>query len=112
MIVDSIGQCVEQLNATPGVDFEISQHDMLNDLLEQVGEQHRRWLRNRWKRIKLQFEPIIEETGCVVAQPLFWIQLNEDQEEQGTIFAYGEPGDSTGAPSIQWLPLGQDPLIR
>ena len=73
-IFDSVTRSLEQLNATPEVDFELSPQDQFNDLLEQIGKEHRAWLRSIWNRFDVQVEPILDETGNVVAQPAFWFQ--------------------------------------
>ena len=71
-IFDSIGRCLEQLNSTSDAATEISRQDQFNDLLDQIGKQHRAWLRGIWNRFEVQVEPILDESGNVIAQPLFW----------------------------------------
>ena len=72
MIFDSIDRCLEQMNGTAKFVTEISRHDQFNDLLEQIGNKHRAWLRSLWNRFDIQVEPIHDESGTVIAQPLFW----------------------------------------
>ncbi len=71
-IFDSIGRCLEQLNSTSEVASEISRQDQFNDLLDQIGKEHRAWLRGIWNRFDVQVEPILDKSGDVIAQPLFW----------------------------------------
>ncbi|MEL7499222.1 MAG: AAA domain-containing protein [Planctomycetota bacterium] len=78
-IFDSIDRCLEQLNSTAEVVSEISRLDQFNDLLEQVGDEHRDWLRSLWNRFDIQVEPIMDESGNVIAQPLFWFEYELNQ---------------------------------
>ncbi len=72
-IFDTLDLCLDLLNAK-ATDFERSELDDFNDLLEQVGVKHRKWLQQLWKRFDVKQEPILDESGKVLAQPLFWFE--------------------------------------
>ena len=71
-IFDTLNLCIELLNAKAEAGFEGSELDEFHDLLEQIGIKHRKWLREIWKRFDIKQEPILDESGKVLAQPLFW----------------------------------------
>ena len=73
-IVETISSCVDTLNATPEVDMTTSIQDDLNDILDQIGTQHRAWLIDLWKRFAIRQEPIVDDEGHLLAQPLFWFK--------------------------------------
>ena len=73
-IFNTLDLCLDLLNANAEVGLEQSELDDFNDLLEQVGVKHRKWLRQLWKRFDIKQEPILDESGKVLAQPLFWFE--------------------------------------
>lgn len=73
-ILKTISSCIETMNTTPDVDMTTSIQDDLNDILDQIGTQHRAWLIDLWKRFKIRQEPIVDGDGNLLAQPLFWFQ--------------------------------------
>jgi len=101
-IFNTLDFCLELLNAKPEVDLKISGQDDFNDLLEQIGFEHGAWLRKLWIQFDIKQEPIIDEKGDVMVQPLFW-------------FAYGEvryvvPNHGQRvqlAPGLRLLPVGE-----
>ncbi len=71
---ETIATCVETMNVTPNVEGSTSIQDDLNDILENIGFEHRAWLVDLWKRFEIRQEPIIEADGQVLAEPLFWFE--------------------------------------
>lgn len=63
---------VKMLNMRPAIDLDTSPQDDLDDLLEQIGTQHRKWLLALWKSHGIHQEPILAADGRIVAEPLFW----------------------------------------
>jgi len=51
-----------------------SQVDNWYELVRCVGREHIVWLREIWDRFELQQEPIEDEEGGIVAEPLFWFE--------------------------------------
>lgn len=76
-ILQTIASCVRTINATSNVDMTTSIQDDLNDILDQIGTQHRAWLIDLWKRFEIRQEPIMDRGGNLLAQPLFWFQHGE-----------------------------------
>ena len=68
--------CIRDSNETPRVETETSQQDNFNDLLELIGTEHRKWLKQLWTKFELKQEPILGDDGSVVFQPLFWFDHN------------------------------------
>jgi len=76
-ILQTLSSCIETMNATPNVDMTASIQDDLNDILDQIGTEHRAWLIDLWKRFEIRQEPIVSADGIVLAEPLFWFQHGE-----------------------------------
>jgi superfamily I DNA/RNA helicase len=70
----TIDNCVEALNTTPDVEMATSVQDDLNDILDRIGIEHRKWLINLWKRFAIRQEPLTDADGTVLAEPLFWFE--------------------------------------
>ncbi|OYW23716.1 MAG: hypothetical protein B7Z55_03235, partial [Planctomycetales bacterium 12-60-4] len=51
--------------------------DDLNDILDRIGHEHRKWLVDLWKRYDIRQEPITDSAGAVLAEPLFWFRADE-----------------------------------
>jgi superfamily I DNA and RNA helicase len=75
---ETIVGCVAAMNWTPIVDSSSSIQDDLNDILDQIGTEHRSWLVDLWKRFKIRQEPITDSEGRIVVEPLFWFEHDED----------------------------------
>ncbi|MEM9940863.1 MAG: hypothetical protein AAF939_04665 [Planctomycetota bacterium] len=106
-IFDELELCLELLNSTPTIETEISRQDEFYDLLEQIGVKHQKWLQQLWKRFDIKQEPILNESGEVLAQPLFWFK-----DRQGKILACVDSGTGTGEEecrnkSIHWFEVGE-----
>ncbi|MEZ6057200.1 MAG: AAA domain-containing protein [Planctomycetaceae bacterium] len=71
-LIATISSCVDTMIATPEVETSTSIQDDLNDILDHIGHQHRKWLVDLWKRFDIRQEPITSATGQVLAEPLFW----------------------------------------
>lgn len=69
--------CHKALSEAPRIDSQEcgSQADFDN-LLEQIGSQHRKWLQSLRRDYKIIQEPIIDSGGQVIAEPLFWFDKN------------------------------------
>jgi len=68
----TIAACIDALNAPPTVELATSTNDDLRDILDQIGEEHRQWLAELWQSVEVRQEPIIDQSGNLVAEPLFW----------------------------------------
>lgn len=76
-----IEDCLDNLYERPKVETEISAQDDLVDILEIIGQEHRKWLAGLWSHCKLNQEPILTKAGELVAEPLFWFKAD------GKVFA-------------------------
>lgn len=74
---ETISVCVEAMNSTPDVEVPTSIQDDLNDLLDSIGHEHRKWLVALWKRFAIRQEPITDSNDLVVAEPLFWFKKED-----------------------------------
>ncbi|WP_442508491.1 AAA domain-containing protein [Novipirellula sp. SH528] len=72
-----ITHCVKTMNTTPEIETSTSDEEDQNDILEVIGMEHRHWLVDLWSRFKIRQEPIIDDEGTVMAEPLFW--FNKDR---------------------------------
>jgi len=71
-ITRTLASCIEAMDSTPSVDMTASIQDDLNDILDQIGTEHRAWLIDLWKRFEIRQEPLVSADGSVLAEPLFW----------------------------------------
>ena len=76
-IARTLELCLSILCARPMVEAETSGQDDFNDLLEEIGVKHRKWLSRLWKRFDIKQEPILDPSGDIVAEPLFWLKNSE-----------------------------------
>lgn len=72
-----IEDCLGHLDETPDVDSEISPQDDVVEILEQIGGEHRKWLMELISQVDLVQEPLITQTGEVIAEPLFRFRLGD-----------------------------------
>jgi len=100
-IFDQLNLCLELLEARPTIESELSGQDEFNDLLEQVGKKHRKWVRQLWSRFKISREPLLNETGNVIAEPLFWF------EKDGSVFACKREASNPMTENTKWFNVGQ-----
>jgi superfamily I DNA/RNA helicase len=71
-ITDAVVGAVDDLNAVPGcVDGRLVE-DELDHAIERLGEKHADWLRSVWEKHSPRVEPLLDERGGVLAEPLFW----------------------------------------
>ena len=71
---DAFESCLAILNSPPPVESATSTQDDFNDILEQIGQQHRKWLLAIWKAYEVIQEPIMGGDGKLIAEPLFWFK--------------------------------------
>jgi superfamily I DNA and RNA helicase len=70
-------RCTERQQTPVDVDMASSVQDDLSDILHFIGVQHRAWLIDLWKRFEVQQEPIVDASGAVIAEPVFWFVHQE-----------------------------------
>lgn len=75
----TIAKCVELMNTTPAIELATSIQDDLNDILERIGNEHRQWLVDLWKRFEIRQEPLTDAKGRLVAEPLFWFDMGTER---------------------------------
>ena len=88
LLVETMSDCVAMQNAPPNIDTSSSIQDDLIDILKRIGGEHRPWLVNLWKSHQIHQEPIMNDSGQIVADPLFWF------ERDGLKWACFENGNS------------------
>ena len=71
-IFQTFDLCLDLLTSKPAIEIDTSKQDDYNDLLERIGAEHRKWLQNLWNKFEIKQEPILDDSGCIVAEPLFW----------------------------------------
>jgi hypothetical protein len=74
---ETIERCIATQSSLPSVDSVSSRQEEFNDLLDQIGSQHRKWLQGLWHKYEIIQEPIFSADGAVLAEPLFWFLLDE-----------------------------------
>jgi len=69
-----VDDCVDGLVEASKPNAGQSQVDNWYELVRCVGREHIVWLREIWDRFELQQEPIEDEEGGIIAEPLFWFE--------------------------------------
>lgn len=87
-LVSVVEQCLNNLLVSQKVEQAVSRLDELHDLLEAVGEEHKKWLEDICSTRWVEQEPIISEAGELLAEPLFWFK---DDERTYACFGKTEP---------------------
>lgn len=78
-LTETITKCVTLMNTTPAIELATSIQDDLNDILERIGNEHRQWLVDLWKRFEIRQEPLTDTRGQLVAEPLFWFDVGAER---------------------------------
>ncbi len=55
----------------------MSRLDELQDLLEMIGDEHKKWLEDLCATRWVEQEPIVSDAGEILAEPLFWFKDDE-----------------------------------
>jgi superfamily I DNA/RNA helicase len=76
-LYDVIDDCLGYLQEAPVVHSENSMQDDVVEILDCIGIEHRSWLVELMKKRELSQEPIISDTGEIIAEPLFWFRENQ-----------------------------------
>lgn len=72
-----IDACLDNLHERPKIESDISPQDDLVDLLDIIGHEHRKWLMTLWGRHKISQEPLLTQSGELIAEPLFWFKAGD-----------------------------------
>lgn len=70
----AIETCLDYLHNHPRLDSHTSIHDDITDILDIIGEEHRKWLQGLWSQYELSQEPLLTEDNELIAEPLFWLK--------------------------------------
>ena len=103
-LTQTISECVAALNSSPSVEMPTSIQDDINDILDSIGQEHRKWLVDLWKRYDIRQEPLIDSEGKVIAEPLFWFKKDD------AVFACFQTGrrNENGTASYYPFDIGQE----
>lgn len=87
-LVSVIEQCLNNLLVSQKVEQSPSRLDDFQDLLEAIGDEHKKWLEDICSTRWVEQEPIISDAGELLAEPLFWFK---DDERTYACFGKTEP---------------------
>jgi hypothetical protein len=83
-LVATVEKCLDALLDQPKVEREISNLDDFEVVFGRLGadsdaekREWREWLTKVWRSYLIQQEPIIADDGEILAQPLFWFQVDD-----------------------------------
>jgi superfamily I DNA/RNA helicase len=91
-ILSTLQLCLDGLLDRPTVEQELSNLDDFEDVLGRLGTEHRDWLATLWKGYLIQQEPIAASDGEILAEPMFWFQVDD---RVVACFGKEEPGPHT-----------------
>ena len=74
VVATTIADCVAIQKAAPYIDASSCNQDDLIDILKRIGAQHRLWLVNLWKSHEIHQEPIMNDSGQIIVDFLFWFE--------------------------------------
>lgn len=74
ILFQAIDTCLDSVHHHPRVDSHTSVHDDIADLVEMIGEEHRKWLQGLWNQFDVSQEPLLTKDHELIAEPLFWIK--------------------------------------
>ena len=114
LLMETMADCIVVQNAVPNIDGSNSIQDDLIDIMKRIGTQHRPWLVNLWKSHQIHQEPILNDIGQIIVDPLFWF---EHEGMKWACFENDSAGndgiaDSLTANRIRILRSGDLPCIR
>ncbi len=72
-----LDDCLANLTEHPLVESETSVLDDLHEMLNLIGNDHRKWLWRIWNTFRVSQEPLISPSGEVIAEPLFWFKADD-----------------------------------
>lgn len=76
-ILDALEGCLDALLERPKVEKHISTLDEQEEVIQKIGTEHRRWLKQIWKDHWVVQEPLCAADGEILAEPLFWFRIGE-----------------------------------
>jgi hypothetical protein len=78
-LLSTVEKCLDALLDQPRVEREISKVDDFEDMLERLGpgKEKRAWLEGLCKLYLIQQEPITAHDREILAEPLFWFQVDD-----------------------------------
>ena len=108
LLMETLGDCVAMQNAAPTIDAASSIQDDLIDILKRIGAQHRPWLVDLWKSHEIHQEPIINDSGQIIVEPLFWFEHDGMKRAcfEGGFTVNDASADSLAAHRIRVLDAG------
>jgi hypothetical protein len=93
LLLSTLQECMDVVEKSRvEVEQEVSDLSDFEDVLGTVGPGHRDWLVRLWKTYLIQQEPITATDGEILAEPLFWFQLDD---RVIACFGKEEPGPYT-----------------
>jgi superfamily I DNA/RNA helicase len=78
-LLSTLQKCIDVVERSR-VEVELESGSKLSDfedLLGRLGDGRRDWLAKLWKSYLIQQEPIIAKDGEILAEPLFWFQVDD-----------------------------------
>lgn len=103
---ETIQMCVDILNSPPVIDSDVRPLDDFDELLGQIGPEHRKWLQSLWDDFRIRQEPILDTDGKLIAEPLFWFV--QDGRRIACFPAEQQPiNDNLAKHGIRRLEIGQ-----
>ena len=87
-----VEQCLNNLLVSQKVELPASRLDEFHDLLEAIGDGHKKWLEDLFTTRWVEQEPLLSSAGEILAEPLFWFK---DDERVYACFGKTEPSTST-----------------
>ena len=76
-LLTTVEECLNSLSHHQDVEHEISNLDDFEDVVSVLDEGNKAWLERLWKRFLIHQEPIIAKEHEILAEPLFWFQVDD-----------------------------------
>ena len=88
MILDAIEECADAQVDFPSVEPAHNESDEDADILQEIGHDHKDWLKALRETHRLIQEPMLDDDGAILCEPLFWY---ESDGRRNACFAKGKP---------------------
>ena len=77
LLYEVFDDCLGNLEERPEVECDNSPQDDVIEILDQIGNEHRKWLVGLWAKHGIFQEPLTTKGGEIIAEPLFYVRVNK-----------------------------------
>ncbi|MBL4846771.1 MAG: AAA family ATPase [Planctomycetes bacterium] len=76
-ILTALSECLEDFAGESQAPPEALELSDLDDVLDEIGQEHRDWLTRLARSYELSREPLVSDAGEILGQPVFWFRVDD-----------------------------------